>query len=129
MRYKPLDDPDAITRALDESAAYCKDAGTPLTLERVCVSLGVARRTLLNKVDALDAMDEDEMDERTYNCMRALKRVYLACNATLVEHSLKPGVAPAAPIFWGKNNYGYTDRIEQDVTSRVVFTGEDNLKD
>lgn len=113
--------PEQINDAIARAREYADNKGVPLTLERLAATLGVERGTLWEYI-------KDYGDTHTPG-VDALKRAAAECTASVMEHGMTRGNSPIMPIFYLKNNAGYRDKIDQETTHRVTFTGMDNLQD
>lgn len=113
--------PEQINDAIARAREYADNKGVPMTLERLAATLGVERGTLWEYI-------KDYGDTHTPG-VDALKRAAAECTASVMEHGMTRGNSPIMPIFYLKNNAGYRDKIDQETTHRVTFTGMDNLQD
>lgn len=88
----------------------------PYTLEGLAAALEIDRRTLLNY------SKEDGYEEFFPTIKKAKQRVL----ADLTERGLTGDSNPAITIFNLKNNYGYVDKVEQEITSNNTIVWHEN---
>lgn len=88
----------------------------PYTLEGLAAALEIDRRTLLNY------SKEDGYEEFFPTIKKAKQRVL----ADLTERGLTGDSNPAITIFNLKNNYGYVDKVEQEITSNNTIVWNEN---
>ena len=113
--------PEQINDAIARAREYADSKGVPLTLERLAATLGVTRETLSEYVKEYSSTHNEGAE--------TLKRAAAECTASVMEHGMMRGNSPIMPIFYLKNNAGYRDKVEQETTHRVTFTGMDSLQD
>lgn len=81
---------------------------TPYTIEGLAVALGVDRRTLLN-------YENEKGYEEFFLTIKEAKDKVLQ---NLSERALLGDSVPSTSIFLLKNNYGYKDKTEQEITGK-----------
>lgn len=90
----------------------------PYTLEGLSAALDIDRKTLLN-------YSKEDGYEMFFPTIKKAKQKVLA---NLAERMLNGDNSTAGAIFLLKNNYGYADKTEQEVTSTssttIIFEGE-----
>lgn len=103
---------DAYFEQCDNNIFGEKPKPIPYTVEGLAVALGMSRRTLL-RYETLESHKEFRP---------TIKKAKGKVLANLVERGLMGDSNPTATIFNLKNNYGYTDKTEQEVTSNNITT-------
>lgn len=78
----------------------------PYTIEGLCVCLGITRDTLLN-------YEKKEGYEEYFDIVRHAK---LKVQQNLIERGLEGSNNPTVTIFVSKNNFGYKEKTEQEIT-------------
>lgn len=121
-----LTDIDAVRAGIDTARHYAADHNVPLTIERICVCLGVGRNWLLDYVQR----DTEGITEAQKDIQCVLKKAYEEVAASEMEHGMTRGNNPIMPIFALKANHNYHDKQDIDVNQRVVmFDGEGQIPD
>lgn len=122
-----LDNIEEVEAAIEQARQYAADHGVPLTIERVCVCIGIDRSALLDYVNDRHVTGDKKLQQ---DIAEALKGVYQECNATLMEHGLTNAKGQVMSIFACKANYGYDDKVQHEVSITVPqFCGADKLQD
>jgi len=97
--------PKALKKDIDEYFKMCVDKEKPLTISGLALALDTNRQTLLNYENNM-GKDFDAL----------IKKAKLMCE-NFAEEFLFTGKNVAGTIFNLKNNYGYKDRQDIDLTS------------
>lgn len=126
----PIYHPTIIQKSIDEAIKYAEEKQIPLTLGRLCACLGIDRNTVIDYVNGVTAVGNENEKERENReiSVEIIKKAWRLCNADC-EDSLAIGRGTVGNIFLAKNNYGYVDKVEVDTTNKVVFSGENEIKD
>lgn len=82
----------------------CDENERPYTITGLALWLDTSRETLL------DYQERPEFSD-------AIKRAKVKCENWVEENALMNKVNPTTAIFNLKNNYGWKDKVEQDITS------------
>lgn len=101
---------DRVVQVYSKSAQELVDMKKPIpyTIEGLCDALECDRDTLLN-------YQKKEGYEEYFGIV---KRAKLKVQRNKVERGLDGDSNPAVTIFDLKNNHGYKDKVEQDITSK-----------
>jgi hypothetical protein len=128
LKYKPDEFADKIEQYFnwcdEQRTIIYNDAGQvvkviekPYTVTGLCVYLGTTRETLREYMDREEFVD-------------AIKRAKARIENYVEEGSLTGRLNVIASIFNLKNNFGWKDKQEVEVSgSMVMFNGEDKLED
>ena len=104
-------------KGINAKTETVKKRVTPFTVSGLAVYLECDRRTLLNY-------------ENNDEFFPTIKKAKQKIEADVEAGSLSGAYNPAASIFNLKNNFGWKDQKEVEMTGNVVFvTGEDELED
>lgn len=116
--------PKAVEEAIRRAETYAREAGVPLTLERVAACLGIGRERLrqLATAPAGPARSEREV-------AALLRQVYLDCNAALIEELVACRSSHGGALLLAKNDFGYTDKGDAAAAEPVCFVGEERLEE
>lgn len=106
-------DVDDVKNKIDAFFAERKEAGDPPTIGGLAIALGTNRMTLLNiqKREEVGKVSYDpEIVDMIYNAKDR-------CEDWIATNMLKGKANPIASIFNLKNNYGWKDKSETDITT------------
>lgn len=103
---------DAYFEECDNNIFAGEPKPTPYTLEGLAVALGIDRHTLIT-------YGKEPSHSDFHATVKKAKDKVLA---NLAERMLNGHNTTAGAIFLLKNNYGYTDKTEQEVTSNNITT-------
>lgn len=111
--------PKAVEEAIRRAETYAREAGVPLTLERVAACLGVNREVIRRLAE-----QENPADNCERRVCEALRGVYLRCNADLIESLMTKNNSGTAML--ARSNFGYGEETAVQ-GEPVVFVGERDL--
>lgn len=111
--------PKAVEEAIRRAEMYARETGVPLTLERVAACLGVSREVIRR----LAEKEDPSGDER--RVCEALRKVYLRCNADLIESLMTKNNSGTAML--ARSNFGYGEASAVPTGEPVIFVGEEEL--
>jgi hypothetical protein len=84
----------------------CKQENKPYTITGLALWLDTTRETLI-----------DYQENKGYEFSDAIKRAKLKCENWVEEGALMNKVNPTSAIFNLKNNYGWKDKVEQELSN------------
>lgn len=117
--------PEQVEEAIRQARAWAEERGVPLTWERVAACMGIDRERLRKL-----ATGAAEGSRVRREAIGRLRRIYLDCNATLIEELMASKGSHSGALLLAKNDFGYTDKGETAVgTQPVRFVGEDRLEE
>lgn len=96
---------EELQEKIEEYFSKCKTEGKKPIISGLALHLDTTRETLC---------DYRDKDEYSYSIKRAKQR----CEAILEENLVEGKVNPTGTIFNLKNNYGWKDKTEQDLTTK-----------
>ena len=95
---------EELQKQIDEFFKWCTDNNKPMTITGLALALDTSRETLLEYEDRPEYVD-------------TIKRAKLQCQ-NFTEQFLYEGKNATGAIFSLKNNYGWRDRTETDITTQ-----------
>jgi hypothetical protein len=98
--------PEEMQEAIDAYYAECKERNAPLTMTGLSIALGFESRSSL-----VDYKKRDDAFSHT------IKKARQEVERAVEERMLSSSGVVAGVIFNAKNNFGWRDRTEQDITS------------
>jgi hypothetical protein len=122
MRRK-FEDAKALKERIDAYFADCDSKKTPYTITGLALALGTNRQTLLRY--------EHEYDDQEIAGL--IQQAKARCEQDVEQRLLTGKGSPAGAIFWLKNNSGWRDQTDVqvsggiDVTGRLAGLSEDEL--
>lgn len=111
-RPKIYETPEQMEEVLNKYFLERENECKPLTIESMCVALGMDRSTLLT-------YGRDESHKEFHNTIKRAKDIVLS---DLWDRAIMNEGNVTACIFNFKNNYNYADKTEQEVTSNNITT-------
>lgn len=118
-RWKTFDSPESMQKEIDKYFDECDNGikngepfPTPYTIAGLCDTLGITRQTFLNYEKA-DGYSE---------FFDVIKKARIRVLKDMEERGLNGDSSTAFSIFLLKNHYGYSDKTEQEVTSKNITT-------
>lgn len=97
----------------------------PYTISGLALALGTSRATLLDyEKELLESFDEDLRKQFSYAIKGAKQRV-----EEYLERYMFEGKNQTSSIFVAKNNFGWIDRTERDLTTKGDSLNEKKLED
>lgn len=120
-KYKPYkyNDPRELAKRIDDYFKVCTDERRPFTMSGLAYYLELSRKTLLNY---------EKIFPNCVELFSAIKRARMRVEGSLDE-KLVSGMPATGLIFALKNNFGWKDQMQLDVTSNgeSVFDKESIL--
>lgn len=98
-----------MQEGIDKYFKTCEQMDEPLTMEGLAVALDMGRRTLV------DYSNRDEF-------LPTIKKAREKVNQNFAMRALRGDYNAAISIFLMKNNFGYVDKVEQEVTTEQKVT-------
>jgi len=95
---------EILDEKINEYFKLCEDRGTQPFITELAFYLDTSRETLREYKERPEYVD-------------SIKRALARCEMSLERNLIEGKVNPTGSIFNLKNNYGWRDKIEQDVTS------------
>lgn len=107
-RPRIFETPEQMQEAINEYFADRENRGLSFTIESLAVALGMSRNTLMTY--------EKEPTHAEFNdTIKIAKDIVLS---DLVDKSMSRDWSTAGCLFNLKNNYNYTDKVEQEITTK-----------
>lgn len=101
-----------LQKKIDAFFAKCDKEREPYTITGLALALDTSRRTLLDY----------ETKERYSQYSHAIKRAKNKCEGYLEKGMLNGKIPTIAAIFNAKNNYGWKDKTETEITANINIT-------
>ena len=131
---KRLDNLQSVLAGLDMARQHQAEAGKPMSIEAIAWALEVDRHDVRSYADGkyIPCLDGDGRNAEDVaegeQIAAAIARAVAECRMDLTNFATDRGNM-MGPVFLLKNNYGYTDRTEQDIKVQLpTFAGEDDLQ-
>ncbi len=107
MAGRPLkfETPDILEEKINEYFKQCEEKGLKPLITELALHLGTTRETLC------DYNEKDEYSD-------SIKKAKLRCQVALERNLVEGKVNPTGTIFNLKNNYGWRDKNETDITTQ-----------
>ena len=107
MAGRPLkfETPEILEEKINEYFKQCEEKGLKPLITELALYLDTTRETLC---------DYNEKDEYSYS----IKKAKLRCQVALERNLVEGKVNPTGTIFNLKNNYGWRDKNETDITTQ-----------
>lgn len=111
-RPKTFETPEILQENIEKYYKDCEEKNKPLTIEGLCVFLGITRQTLLN-------YEKNESYFEFFDVIKIAKQHIMAC---MIENMLSGKYKEATGIFLLKNHSGYTDKQEVEHSGETSTT-------